>query len=122
MKRFVLLSLVALPLLTQAESTGQRRFREVSERVRAIVVAPDFPSSTVSVVGVARPRKQWCEETSITVRTCGSARPKRNLYWLEIACGGRVAYVAEYDDQAPDALTLTAPEQKSACRRKSQAG
>jgi len=116
MKWTVLIALVLLSFGATAESNGKRRYLEIANRVRSIVVAPDFPSRNVNSVGVELPQRDWCSPSAVFVRTCGSARPKRELYWLELSCGERVTYVVEYDADAPHALTLIAPAKKSACR------
>ena len=118
--RFILpLAVFAIASCTQADDNRKERHAAVAGEVAVIMADLNNPKWKVSVVDVARPNVDWCPASSIKVRSCASARPKRDLYWLEISCGDKAVYVAEYDHAFPNSLTLVNLNDREICRKKS---
>lgn len=118
--KFVLpLAVFAMAACTAADDSRNERHAAVAGEVAVIMADLNSPKWKVSVVGVARPNADWCPTSSIKVRSCASARPKRDLYWLEISCGDKAVYVAEYDHAFPNLLTLVNLNDREICRKQS---
>ena len=97
-----------------ADVRKERHIRVASE-VAEIVSSAQNPKWDISVLDVERPKTDWCLAAAISVRSCASARPKKDLYWLEITCAGRPAYIATYDRAFPDSLLLQSVNAEHAC-------
>lgn len=117
--RFILaLAALILASCTEAEDNRKARHEKVASTVAVIMADLNNPKWIIRAVDVARPNADWCPTSSIKVRSCGSARPKRDRYWLEISCADKAVYVAEYDHAFPNSLTLVNLNDREICRRK----
>ena len=112
---FLLIFTVGLAACSDVSEGGQQRFAEVAATVTEAMSDVDNPKWKISLVDVDRPKVNWCSAVTLQVRTCGSARPKRDLYWLEITCAGRPSYIATYDRAFPDSLLLQSVNAEHAC-------
>ena len=104
-----------LAACSDAIEGGHHRYAEAKVVVTEVMSDVENPKWKISLVDVERPKAKWCSTVMLQVRTCGSARPKRDLYWLEITCAGRPSYIATYDRAFPDSLTLQSVNAEHAC-------
>ena len=119
--RFILPLAVIATASCSRETADSRneRYAAAADRVSVIMADLRNPRWEVSVTDVERPSADWCPASSIEVRTCASAMPKRDLYWLEISCAGKQVYVAEHNRAFPNSLMLVNLNDREICRKKS---
>ena len=119
MRHILPLAAMILASCTQADDNRKERHEKVASKVAVIMADLNNPKWAVSAVDVVRPNADWCRASSIKVRSCASARPKRDMYWLEVSCGDKPLYVAQYDHAFPNSLTLVNLNDREICRKKS---
>jgi hypothetical protein len=103
--------------VAHAKDDERQRWEGVAAEVKTIVSEPQNARYKVNAIDVEKPQAEWCKPEAIWVTTCGSARPKRDLYWLAVFCGEKLAYVAEYRTTQIGTVTLIAPDRKQACKK-----
>jgi hypothetical protein len=116
--RILIVGLLALHVcVAHAKNEGRVRWEKIAADVEQVMKSPNAKKNVINTVGVDVPSADWCAADSMRVTTCGSARPKRDLYWLAVFCKDQLRYVAEYEPKNKNSLTLIDPQKKQVCRK-----